>query len=263
MRERKEGAHMLSKEAQQFLDDTTVYLVMKGIKKEDIDSFIEDAELHLIEGAKEGKTAKDIFGDSPKEYADELAKEMERDTKKDRKLLIALVIGVFAYWSIPNLLFHSVNEPASISFISIIGYPIILAISILLGIISFRKSAFLKSKLKEFSILYIGIILLPIGLIVFIMLLNKWYEPPLFYLSSVQSYILGGLLLFILAIMNMCLASWMGLLQVVVLFTVMFIFQCTAVKDTNLSALEPIFLYGSLIVLMKIDLKRTRKEINA
>lgn len=32
---------MFSKEAQKFLDDTTVYLVTKGIKKEDIDSFME------------------------------------------------------------------------------------------------------------------------------------------------------------------------------------------------------------------------------
>ncbi len=253
----------VSKEGEKFLTDTKVYLLTKGIKEEEINTFLEDAELHLIEGEKEGKTVKDIFGDSPKEYADELAKEMERDTKENRKLLIALIIGVFAYWSIPDLLFHSVNEPVSITLLSFIGYPIVLTISIPLGIIAFRKSAFLKSKLKEFSILFIGITLLPIGLIVFIMLLNKWYEPPLFYLSSLQSYILGGLLLFILAIINMRLASWMGLLQVVVLFTVMFIFQCTAVKDTNLSALEPIFLYGSLIVLMKIDLKRIGKEINA
>lgn len=89
------------------------------------------------------------------------------------------------------------------------------------------------------------------------MLLNKWYGPPLFYLSPVQSYLLGGLLLCVVAIINLRLASWMGLLQVGVLFTIMFVFECTAIKDTNFGALEPLFLYGSLILLMKIDLKRT------
>ena len=44
-----------------------------------MDAFLADAELHLIEGEKEGKTVSDIFGDSPKEYAEELAKEMEKD----------------------------------------------------------------------------------------------------------------------------------------------------------------------------------------
>nr|WP_113708512.1 MULTISPECIES: DUF1129 domain-containing protein [Bacillus cereus group] len=248
---------MFSKEAQKFLDDTTVYLVTKGIKKEDIDSFIEDAKLHLIEGEKEGKTVADIFGDSPEVYAEELAKEMELDKKENMNLFTFFIIGVLAYWSVPDLLFHGVNEPVSISLISLIGYPIVLAVSIPMGIIAFRKSAFITSKLKEFSIIYICISLLPIALIVFVMLLNKWYGPPLFYLSPVQSYLLGGLLLCVVAIINLRLASWMGLLQVGVLFTIMFVFECTAIKDTNFGALEPLFLYGSLILLMKIDLKRT------
>lgn len=248
---------MLSKEAQQFLDDTTVYLVVKGIKKEDIDSFVEDAKLHLIEGEKDGKTVRDIFGDSPEVYAEELAKEMERDKKENIKLLISFIISVFAYWSVPDLLFHSMNESVSISLISIIGYPIVLAISIPIGLVAFRKSAFIASKLKEFSILYICITILPIVLIVCIMLLNKWYEPPLFYLSSVQSYIVGGLLLFVAAIINIRLGSWMGLILLVVLFSIMFVFECTGIKDTKFEALEPLFLYGSLILLMKIDLKRT------
>lgn len=70
---------MISKEGEKFLIDTKVYLITKGIKEEDVDAFLEDAELHLIEGEEEGKTVSDIFGDSPKEYAEELAKEMEKD----------------------------------------------------------------------------------------------------------------------------------------------------------------------------------------
>ncbi|PEY41505.1 hypothetical protein CN354_06755 [Bacillus cereus] len=247
----------VSKEGEKFLIDMKVYLLMKGRKEDDIESFLEDAELHLIEGEKQGKTVEDIFGDSPEVYAEELAKEMELDKKENMNLFISFIIGVLAYWSVPDLLFHGVNEPVSTSLISLIGYPIVLAVSIPMGIIAFRKSAFITSKLKEFSILYICISLLPVALIVLVMLLNKWYEPPLFYLSSMQSYLLGGLLLCVLAIINMRLARWMGLLQVAVLFTIMFAFECTAIKDTNFGALEPLFLYGSLIVLMKIDLKRT------
>ncbi|EJQ48728.1 hypothetical protein IEQ_03400 [Bacillus cereus BAG6X1-2] len=67
------------KEGEKFLIDTKVYLITKGIKEEDVDAFLEDAELHLIEGEKKGKTVSDIFGDSPKAYAEELAREMEKD----------------------------------------------------------------------------------------------------------------------------------------------------------------------------------------
>lgn len=42
----------ISKESEKFLIDTKVYLITKGIKEEDVDAFLEDAELHLIEGEK-------------------------------------------------------------------------------------------------------------------------------------------------------------------------------------------------------------------
>ncbi|WP_459499662.1 DUF1129 domain-containing protein [Bacillus sp. C1] len=247
----------VSKEGEKFLIDMKVYLLMKGRKEEDIESFLEDAELHLIEGEKDGKTVQDIFGHSPEAYAEELAKEMEGAKKENFKLLVLFIIGVLAYWCVPDLLFHGTDEAVFVSLISLIGYPIVLAISIPMGLIAFRKSTFITSKLKEFSILYICIAILPIILIVCIMLLNKWYEPPLFYLSPLQSYILGGLLLFLAAIINMRLAGWMGLLLVVILFTIMFVFECTAIKDTKFDVLEPVFLYGSLILLMNIDLKKT------
>ena len=59
-----------------------------------MDAFLEDAELHLIEGEKEGKTVSDIFGDSPKEYAEELAKEMERDKGGSIKTILGMIIGI-------------------------------------------------------------------------------------------------------------------------------------------------------------------------
>lgn len=47
----------VSKEGEKFLIDTKVYLITKGIK-EDVDAFLEDAELHLIEGEKKRKDGK-------------------------------------------------------------------------------------------------------------------------------------------------------------------------------------------------------------
>lgn len=38
----------VSKEGEKFLIDTKVYLLMKGRKGEDIESFLEDAELHYF-----------------------------------------------------------------------------------------------------------------------------------------------------------------------------------------------------------------------
>ncbi|MED2635544.1 hypothetical protein P4216_28170, partial [Bacillus thuringiensis] len=87
---------MLSNEGQKFLDDTQGYLRTKGIREADIISFIEDAEVHLIEGEKRGKSVNDIFGHAPKEYANQLAKEMEVDKKGNYKLLLYFIINLLA-----------------------------------------------------------------------------------------------------------------------------------------------------------------------
>ena len=46
---------MLSSEARKFLLDMRLFLTAKSVKESDIENFIEDAELHLIEGESEGR----------------------------------------------------------------------------------------------------------------------------------------------------------------------------------------------------------------
>ncbi len=46
------GNMMLSQESRDFLVNTGTYLTAKGISEKDIESFLEDAKLHLTEGKK-------------------------------------------------------------------------------------------------------------------------------------------------------------------------------------------------------------------
>ncbi|MCR9018071.1 DUF1129 domain-containing protein, partial [Bacillus paranthracis] len=188
----------ISKEGEKFLIDTKVYLTTKGMKEEDVDAFLEDAELHLIEGEKEGKTVSDIFGDSPKEYAEELAKEMEKDKGGSIKNILGMIIGIGGYWLLTNILFESPNHEFTLTNVQLIGYPIVLMITIVGIIFAFKMSSF-KSKIKEFSILYVAS-LLPILLLVLLMFMNKWYGTPVLQLTTIQSYILAGVILLVLLI---------------------------------------------------------------
>ncbi len=52
---------MLSNEARKFLLDMRLFLTAKSVKESDIESFIEDAELHLIEGESNGKKRRRNF----------------------------------------------------------------------------------------------------------------------------------------------------------------------------------------------------------
>ncbi len=248
----------ISKEGEKFLIDTKVYLITKGIKEEDVDAFLEDAELHLIEGEKEGKTVSDIFGDSPKEYAEELAKEMERDKGGSIKTILGMIIGIGGYWLLTNILFESPNHEFTLTNVQLIGYPIVLMITIVGIIFAFKISSF-KSKIKEFSIIYVAA-LLPILLLILLMFMNKWYGTPVLQLTTIQSYILAGVILLVLLIGEAYILGWIGILTVIVPLFIMFVFKGLGEKNPYWGILESLLLYGSLYVLMRWSFKNEERK---
>ncbi|MGG3444684.1 DUF1129 domain-containing protein [Bacillus nitratireducens] len=248
----------VSKEGEKFLIDTKVYLITKGIKEADVDAFLEDAELHLIEGEQEGKTVNDIFGDSPKEYAEELAKEMEKDKGGSIKSILGMIIGIGGYWLLTNILFGSPNHEFTLTNVQLIGYPIVLMITIVGTIFAFKMSSF-KSKIKEFSIIYVAA-LLPILLLVLLMFMNEWYGTPVLQLTTMQSYILAGIVLLVLLIGEAYILGWIGILAVIVPLLIMFVFKELGKRNSYWGMLEPLLLYGSLYVLMRWSLKNEEKK---
>ncbi|WP_341519115.1 DUF1129 domain-containing protein [Bacillus paramobilis] len=248
----------ISKEGEKFLIDTKVYLITKGMKEEDVDAFLEDAELHLIEGEKEGKTVSDIFGDSPKDYAEELAKEMEKDKGGSIKSILGMIIGIGGYWLLTNILFENPNYEFTLTNVQLIGYPIVLMITIVGTILAFKMSSF-KSKIKEFSIIYVAS-LLPILLLVLLMFMNKWYGTPVLQLTTMQSYILAGIVLLVLLIGEAYILGWIGILAVIVPLLIMFVFKELGKQNPYWGMLEPLLLYGSLYVLMRWSFKNEEKK---
>ncbi|PGZ59198.1 hypothetical protein COE58_19840 [Bacillus cereus] len=251
----------VSKEGEKFLIDTKVYLITKGIKEEDVDAFLEDAELHLIEGEKEGKTVKDIFGDSPKEYAEELAKEMEKDKSGSIKSILGMIIGIGGYWLLTNILFESPNHEFVLTNVQLIGYPIVLMVTVAGIIFAFKMSSF-KSKIKEFSIIYVAA-LLPILLLVLLIFMNKWYGTPVLQLTTMQSFILAGTILIVLLVAEAFILGWIGILAVIIPLLIMFVFKELGKQNPYWGMLEPLLLYGSLYVLMRWSFKNEeRKSVN-
>lgn len=249
----------ISKEGEKFLIDTKVYLITKGIKEEDVDAFLEEAELHLIEGEEKGKTVSDIFGDSPKEYAEELAKEMEKDKSGSIKGILAMIIGIGGYWLLTNILFESPNQQFTLTNVQLIGYPIVLIITIIGTIVAFRMSSF-KSKLVEFGIIYV-IVMIPILLLVLLMFINKWYGAPILQLSTIQTYILAAIIFLLLLIGEVYVLGWMGVLMLVVPLAIMFIFKGLEERNVFWGIAKVLLMYGSLYGLMRWYLKIEEKKI--
>ncbi|WP_440602677.1 DUF1129 domain-containing protein [Bacillus sp. GB_SG_008] len=237
----------VSKEGKKFLIDMKVYLLTKGIKEDDINNFLEDAELHLIEGEKGGKTVTDIFGDSPKEYAEELAEEMEVDKRENIKSLVTSIVSIGGYWILNSILFSNPNHHLTISNVDLIGYPIILLLSIIITVVALKMSSF-KSKLIEFSIIYV-MVMIPILLLVLIKFVDKWMGIPIIQLSGSQSFILAGIIFLVLIIIDFYLLRWIGVLTIILPISVMFIFEGLAKQNLYWSILQMFLAYGSLALL--------------
>ncbi|PFD45951.1 hypothetical protein CN285_03065 [Bacillus cereus] len=249
----------VSKEGKKFLIDTKVYLITKGIKEEDVDAFLEDAELHLIEGEKEGKTVSDIFGDSPKAYAEELAKEMEKDKSGSIKSILAMIIGVGGYWLLTHILFNNPNQQFTLTNVQLIGYPIVLMITIVGTIVAFRMSSF-KSKLVEFGIIYM-IVMVPILLLVLLMFIDKWYGTSVLQLTTIQTYILAAIIFLLLLIGEVYVLGWMGVLALIVPLVIMFIFKDLEERNIFWGIVKVLLMYGSLYGLMRWYLKIEEKKV--
>lgn len=67
-----------------------------------------------------------------------------------------MIIGIGGYWLLTNILFESPNHEFTLTNVQLIGYPIVLMITIVGIIFAFKMSSF-KSKLIEFGILLCGI----------------------------------------------------------------------------------------------------------
>ncbi|MGE7869997.1 DUF1129 domain-containing protein [Bacillus paramycoides] len=249
----------VSKEGEKFLIDTKVYLITKGIKEEDVDAFLEDAELHLIEGEKEGKTVSDIFGDSPKAYAEELAKEMEKDKSGSIKSILAMIIGVGGYWLLTHILFNNPNQQFTLTNVQLIGYPIVLMITIVGTIVAFRMSSF-KSKLVEFGIIYM-IVMVPILLLVLLMFIDKWYGTSVLQLTTIQTYILAAIIFLLLLIGEVYVLGWMGVLALIVPLVIMFIFKDLEERNIFWGIAKVLLMYGSLYGLMRWYIKIEEKKV--
>ena len=250
---------MISKEGEKFLIETKVYLITKGIKEEDVDAFLEDAELHLIEGEKEGKTVSDIFGDSPKEYANQLAKEMGIDRKGNYKLLLYFIVNLLAFTMMKSVFFSETDHRLSYSLIELIGYPIMIFAGIIVLIWGMRTASF-KRKRIEFLIIYIS------GAVWFlsifsIALLNKFYGTTFIKFTSTDSFILVGGVVLLAAVINIKFGGWFTLSYLLVPIALEYAFGMIDVSSVIGMYVQQIILFIAIYMLLQIQIKLEKREV--
>ena len=253
---------MLSNEARKFLLDMRLFLTTKSVNESDIESFIEDAELHLIEGESDGKSVEEIFGSSPKEYADELVKVMERDRQETWKQIGFTVMNIVSFWIIASILIVN-NGLLQMSLIQCVGYSLSLILVVIGPNFLLRKMTFVKSFTKTWFSMCFLVMIAPMFLMGVVTVLDVIYPTKMFTFTELQSYILAGGIFIITVAINIYFDGWFKNLYLIIPLSIMLLFKTFTSEDLVPMLFQIICLYGSLFILifLEIMMKTNRREI--
>ncbi|MED1300102.1 NADH dehydrogenase [[Bacillus thuringiensis] serovar konkukian] len=252
---------MLSNEARKFLLDMRLFLTAKSVKESDMESFIEDAELHLIEGEIDGKSVEEIFGSSPKEYANELVKVMERDRQETWKQIGFTVMNIVSFWIIASILIVN-NGLLQMSLIQCVGYSLSLILVVIGPNFLLRKMTFVTSFTKTWFSMWFLVMIAPMFLMGVVTVLDVIYPTKIFTFTELQSYILAGGVFIITVAINIYFDGWFKNLYLIIPLSIMLLFKTFTSEDLVPMLFQIICLYGSLFILifLEIMMKTNRRE---
>ncbi|WP_166701930.1 DUF1129 domain-containing protein [Bacillus albus] len=252
---------MLSSEARKFLLDMRLFLTAKGVKESDIENFIEDAELHLIEGESDGKSVEDVFGSSPKEYANELVKVMEKDRQETWKQIGFTVMNIVSFWIIASILIVN-NGLLQMSLIQCVGYSLSLILVVIGPNFLLRKMTFVTNFSKTWFSMWFLVMIAPMFLMGVITVLDVIYPTKMFIFTQMQSYLLAGGIFIITVAVNMYFDGWFKNLYLIIPLSIMLLFKTFTSENLVPMLFQIICLYGSLFILifLEIMMKTNRRE---
>ena len=91
--------------------------------------------------------------------------------------------------------------------------------------------------------------------------MNKWYGTPILQLSTIQTYILAGIILLVLLIGEVYVLGWMGVLVLIVPLAIMFVFKDLEERNAFWGIAKILLMYGSIYGLMRWYLKIEERKI--
>lgn len=118
-----EKRELLTEENEKYYSNLLLYIRTKlSLSEQQSEEVLMEMLDHLLEGQQEGKTAKDIFGDDPKSYADEIISHLPEEEKRNSFKFVSLIAVNLVGWflvirSIALLIIGQMQEVDSSVFI--------------------------------------------------------------------------------------------------------------------------------------------------
>lgn len=159
---------LLTPENEAYYSDMMVYIRLQlTFSEQQSEEILIEMLDHLLDGQEEGKSAKDIFGDDPKAFADEIIEQLPKEKKRDMVPFIAGIVGNIVSWVLiirgifllVASQFTQVNTEINL-FVTgvtaiVIGCFVVLTIWLILRLIN--NSLFKKSRNTKLDMLKVGL----------------------------------------------------------------------------------------------------------
>ncbi|MED4015641.1 DUF1129 family protein [Sutcliffiella cohnii] len=217
----------VSKQSKEFLQNLRAYLIASGKKEQEIEEIISELEDHLVEAEKDGKNVEDIVGKTPKEYMEQIAKEMTLDIGGILKYIPIIFLGAFSY----ILLGDVIRGGLAYSVLQLVGYPIIFLFVLLVSTVAIKYLSSNKlSKVKEWT-LYCLIGGIPMALFVGLLFLNDAIETPIFTFGPTINVIAAIFSIVVFIAIALWSKTWMPIVLPFILFVPEVIIGYTSLSE--------------------------------
>ncbi|WFA06627.1 hypothetical protein [Bacillus sp. HSf4] len=173
-----------------------LYLVSKRKSDREIKGIMDELTVHAAEGEKEGKSVRQIFGDSPKAYAQEVAKELSTKPRENARLVFFILLGAISLFIFND----AVNSSLNYSPYALIGYPLYILLGIIMTPVLGRISAF---KGKKRTAVYISIYsIFMFSSILAIILLDRFWGAPVLTIDGSGRWLVMAVAFIVIALLS-------------------------------------------------------------
>lgn len=147
----------LTKVNQGYYEEMLVYIRLNMNRSEqETEEVLMELLEHLLEAQNEGRTAREVFGDNPKEYCEEIIQEIPQEKKSETIQFMSyiicyfLAIGAFSYGILGFILNYFFNLGSN-QFAFSLGSGIVIVLIYLLLLYIYIKVVFIWAKRSSFK----------------------------------------------------------------------------------------------------------------
>lgn len=171
-----ERRKLLTPENKEFYENFVVYIRANSFMRDEkaTEEVLLEMLDHLLEAQKEGKSAEEVFGKTPKQLADEISRTLPKESIKNViEFSFEILLIFFGWFLLPIGIFtYFMEKTVEVHIVSLIIYTILLitlfSLFVVIVMRVMRKSAFVDEKMKKrqiwFFSLITGVVIVSVGL---------------------------------------------------------------------------------------------------